>query len=80
MSDEFEDAIFWPYNKYETMMIKLLSEIFKDEEEGWINYYIYELEFGKRWKPGYIIDNGRDIKMETPGDLYDYLIECYDKD
>lgn len=85
MSDEFEDAIFWPYNRYETMMINLLSEIFEDEGE-WIIYFVYELEFGSKYHDFdvYETDKVTGLKKELPlhnaSELYDLLIYNINKD
>lgn len=79
MSNEFGDNIFWPYNRYETMMINLLSEIFKDEGE-WISYFVYELEFGSKYHDFdvYETDKATGLKKELPlhnaSELYDLLI------
>lgn len=40
-----------------------------------INYYIYELDFGKLYKPGMAVDsNGNIIPMSNAGELYDSLV------
>jgi hypothetical protein len=39
----------------------------------WINYFIYELDFGKKWKPGTITENGKDIPLRNAEELYDIL-------
>ena len=49
----------------------ILGERDKDE---WIEYFCFELNFGKKWEPGLIRDdNGLDIVLQTPEDLYDLL-------
>lgn len=71
------DAIYCPPTVEETL-IDVLSEAFNDKDED-ISYFIYELDFGKDWKPGTITtDNGEDIKMQTAEDLYDYLVSNLD--
>lgn len=77
---EFDDSIFWPYCKYETELIRVLKEIFQDTENEWIDYFIYELDFGKRWKPNTITEKDktgkvRDIPLGTVEDLYNLLLE-----
>jgi len=71
---EFEDAIFYPYSKYETQMIKVLEDIFQDESE-WITYFIYELDFGRQWEPGTVMIDEKDIPLSTPEELYDMLAD-----
>ena len=39
------------------------------------SYFIYELEYGEKWKPGTITINGRDIDLSTTEKLYDWLVE-----
>lgn len=59
-------------------VINLLHFIFGDaDKEEWIDYYCFELDFGKNWKTGMVtwIDTGEDIKLETPEDLYELLME-----
>ena len=72
LSTEFGDAIFYPYSNYEAQMIKVLEDIFSDTGE-WISYYIYELDFGRQWKTGCITEDGKDIPLSTPEELYDML-------
>lgn len=38
-----------------------------------IDYFIDDLEFGKKWKPGMVTENGNDIKLQTPEDLWNIL-------
>ena len=39
-----------------------------------IQYFIYDLEWGKRWTPGCYTDSeGNDVDISTPEKLYDYL-------
>lgn len=46
------------------------------DKDDWISYYCWELDFGREWEPGMITaKNGDDIKLETPDDLYDLLME-----
>lgn len=78
-SEEFFDCSFFPYSKYEAMMIKLLSIIMEDES-GWISYFIYELEFGEKYEDGDITATDKDgkeviIPMKTIDDLYQVLID-----
>ena len=78
-SEEFFDCNFFPYSKYETMMINLLSIIMEDES-GWISYFVYELEFGEKYEDGDITATDKDgkeviIPMKTIEDLYQVLVD-----
>ena len=56
----------------------ILIEEFEDKE-GWISYFIYELNFGKDWTENSIEDNGKSVKMTNAGELYDYLLVNMEK-
>jgi hypothetical protein len=51
----------------------LLRKLLKDAVEN-IDYYIYELDYGRKYEPGIITDeNGHDIDFSSAEKLYDYL-------
>lgn len=52
--------------------IKLLKELTKDEDE-WIDYYIYELDFGRKYKSGMVKFKGKNIKLSTYLDLWNII-------
>ena len=56
-------------------VLRLLHMIFGDKDKNeWIEHFCFELNFGKKWEPGIIRDdNGLDITLQTPEDLYDLL-------
>lgn len=55
-------------------VLKLLHSIFSDtDKDEWISYFCFELEFGTKWKPGTITENGKDIRLGTIDDLYNLL-------
>jgi len=56
------------------VILDLLKYIFNDEDE-WIQYFIYELDFGERWTPESCFNfDDSVIKLKTTKDLYDFLI------
>lgn len=62
-----------PYDDLMREFLYLLKRIFNDEDD-WIGYYIYELEFGESYQDGMIHDvDGSNIKLKTYEDLYDIL-------
>jgi len=62
-------------SRFSTLIIKVLQDAMQDKYD-YINYFIYELDYGKKWKKGMITrKNGEDVKLKTPEDLYNYLIE-----
>ena len=69
----------WPLvydSRLEDALIRELEKEFEDED-SWISYFVYELEYGtKEWagKCGTMKD-GKPICLETPEDLYDLLVD-----
>jgi len=64
---------------YSTIIINLLEGLFNDKST-WISYYVYELNWGKDYKDGSIIDKEKGIiKLANASDLYDILIDNYSK-
>ncbi len=56
-------------------VVNLLHEIFEEKDKlEWISYYCWELDFGRKWVKGTVIDNGKDIILNNAGALYDFLI------
>ena len=58
-------------------VIKLLHNIFieKDTNE-WISYFCFEINFGRKYKEGLVLDkDGKNINLSTIDDLYNLLTE-----
>lgn len=56
-----------------TIIEALISEM-SDEEEEWIDYYMYELDFGRENDRLKAYDkNGVEILLSKPEDLYDLI-------
>ena len=52
-----------------------LNKLF-DDENDWIGYYMYELDFGKGWTETSITEeDGSVIYLRNAGELYDFLIK-----
>lgn len=57
-------------------LIVTLLEHLTNDTSGNIQYYIYELDWGKKWEKGYITDvDGSDIPLKTIEDLYNYIVK-----
>lgn len=72
-------------SKHEKIIVDLLNKLFNlvsyDKIGTDLEYWIYELEFGKEWKEDSIIDeNGKSIKLKTTRDIYNYMLENYNKE
>lgn len=73
----FIDSQICLYPTYNVIgqLIKILEIMLNDTESKWINYYIYELDFGKTYKKGCVKDKkGNNINISTASKLYDYLV------
>ena len=58
---------------HESIVVLLLKKMMRDSCDN-IDYFIYELDYGRKYEPGMIKDdNDRDIDLSTAGKLYDYL-------
>ena len=64
---------------HEQIVIDLLEKLTHDDEiYSDIGYFIYELDYGREYKPGMIKDNdGNELDFSTAGSLYDYLFKNY---
>lgn len=68
-----EVSIFLP--SLESECVELLSYIFDDKGE-WISYFMYELDYGKKYEDGCITDeNGNNIRLSNTKELYNLLLE-----
>ena len=72
---EFIDPCCFEDTTANEYILFLLENIFHDVGH-WISYFIYELDFGRDWKPGMVRDTlGNDIKLETIKDVWRLLQE-----
>lgn len=57
---------------HETVVVDLLRDMFHDDVDmlGW---YIWEKDYGRDFKYGDLVDNGKKIDLSTYEKLYDYL-------
>ena len=64
----------YDYHKVINQLLKLLQVAMNDQSDpSWIEYYIYELDFGSRWTESRVTRNGQSIKLETVEDLWNIL-------
>lgn len=59
---------------HEDIVVKLLEKIMNDQCDD-ICYFIYELNYGKDYKPGCITQDEVNIDFSTADKLYEYLVE-----
>lgn len=55
-------------------MIIQMSDIDVESDYNDIDYFCYELDFGKKWTPGCVKIGDEDVCLKTPEDLYDLLV------
>lgn len=58
---------------HKNIVVELLKNMFNDSDL--IGWWIYELDYGRNFKMGDLIDNGVEIDLSTSEKLYDYLKE-----
>ncbi len=81
VSDATDDAIRLPeLCQLDDPIVNLLEIIMKDKENDWTGYFCWELNFGRRYKPGMITDGDKDIPLATTRDLYNLLLENMKED
>lgn len=62
---------------HESIVVELLENMFDTDI---INWWIYELDYGRKYKEGCIQDcNGKNIDLSTVEKLYDYLVKELEK-
>lgn len=59
---------------HENIVVKLLENMFEDKDNT-ISWWLYENDYGRKFKVGSFSVNGVDIDLTTPEKLYDYLVE-----
>lgn len=69
----FEDCMMG-FIPDDSLPIDILRDIFEDDED-WIGYWLYELEFGVKWRPGTVTIDDVDIPLGSVKDLYDFLVK-----
>ncbi len=58
---------------HESTVVFLLKKVLCDKYD-YIEYFIYELDYGRKYESGMITDeNGQDIDIHTPELLYDFI-------
>lgn len=75
--DAFAANLLYDNSAIIDQLIKVLQVAFNDNHEhSWIDYFIYELDFGKKNKSLKVTgSNGENIPLSNAGQLYDLLIE-----
>jgi hypothetical protein len=62
-------------NHWVTNQLIKLAQVAMGDKDSWIEYWIYELDFGKNYKEGCVMDKGEFVPLETSEDLYNMLVK-----
>lgn len=64
-----------PYDTPQCMdtVVDILDDIFSPEDRD-VSYFCFELDFGKDFKDGCVVDNGVNVDFSSAEALYDYLV------
>lgn len=75
MNDYSEGLYFFSPKDVLELIVDMLKDLTNDDKDNSIiDYWIYELDYGSKWVPYTIIDDGcNDVKLQTVEDLYNYL-------
>lgn len=75
LSDILSDGDYIDFgNEVCDLLLQTLEIYFEDESE-WISYYIYELNFGKKYKDGMITIDDTIVRLSNTKELYNLLME-----
>lgn len=74
LTGEFSSNSFL-LSEHANLILELLADVMNDNEEKWIEYYLYELG-GKNEKEDCITHkDGSTYSLRNPKELYDYLVK-----
>lgn len=63
--------------KYAQPALLDLLEIATHDADKWVSYWLYDLDHGKKYKPGTVKVYGKNVKLKTPDDLYKMLLKSW---
>jgi len=65
---------------HESAVVRLLEVLMRDLHEN-ISYFIYELDYGRNYKPGMVTDSDGEIDLSSAHSLYQFLVrENFEED
>lgn len=71
-----EERIFGIYDnsKVNNALLHILQQEMNDaSKDSWIEYFCYELDFGRKYYEGCAAQDGKNIDLSSPETLFDYL-------
>ncbi|MBK7380670.1 MAG: hypothetical protein IPJ03_17065 [Ignavibacteriales bacterium] len=69
--DAFEANLLPNNNILRDALINVLKTEMNDLEDNWIEYFLWELDFGKKRLD--VTQHGKEVKMSNAAELYDFL-------
>lgn len=60
------------YSRNDATLYTVLESFYGEDIMDTIYYFTCDLEWGQQWKPGSMTDNGKDARLQTFEDLYNY--------
>ena len=69
----FSANLYYKNSYLQNALVEVLQVAMNDLQDSWIEYFLWELNFGDTWEKGRVTINGKDFKLKTPSDLYDLL-------
>lgn len=75
--DSYSANLFYNNTSVDNILVEILQKTFNDDHaHSWIEYFCFELDFGKKNDTLKARDkNGNNIPLTTPEDLYNLLIK-----
>lgn len=59
--------------------IDLLQEIFRDQENNNLRYFVWERDWLHNFKLGDIMVDDKPVKIDNWGNVYDFLVDCMEE-
>ncbi|MCM1168062.1 MAG: hypothetical protein NC299_18175 [Lachnospiraceae bacterium] len=69
---KYEDCSGFDFPTLETNVVQLLK-VATDDQIEWIDYWLYELDFGQTYTPGMIKISDKPVALRTIQDLWDLI-------
>jgi hypothetical protein len=74
--DAFEANLLPNNNILRDALINILKVEMNDLGDNWIEYFLWELDFGKENYRLEVTQHGKEVKMSNAAELYDFLSGC----
>lgn len=73
--DAFDANLMYDNHLITNQIVKILQEQMNDVgPDSWIEYFLWELDFGRKYKPGCVIQqDGTHIDLSDAGSLWEFL-------